>query len=106
MVVSPARTDVPEGSSVRIDLLPDIVVARAQPGEVADAKPSRSNLGNTRSTATDGPALMSASSAPGAPDAGSLPAAEVDRAISAALSARVLSIVNDARRKIDDPSSK
>ena len=107
MVVSPARTDVPEGSSVRIDLVPDIVVARAQPSEVADAKPSRSNLGNTRSTVTEGPALTSASSAPGAPDAGAnLPAADVDQAISAALSARVLSIVNDARRKIDDPSSK
>jgi hypothetical protein len=90
---------------VRIDLLPDIVVARAQPSEVADAKPSRPNLGNTRSTVADGPALTSAS-APGTPDAGNLPAAEVDQAISAALSARVLSIVNDARRKIDDPSSK
>ena len=33
-------------------------------------------------------------------------AAEVDQAISAALSARVLSIVNDARRKLDDPSAK
>ena len=50
MVVSPARTDLAEGSSLRIDLLPDIVVARAQPSEAADAKPSRSNLGNTRSS--------------------------------------------------------
>jgi RND family efflux transporter MFP subunit len=107
MVVSPARPDLTEGSSVRIDLLPDIVVARAQPSEVADAKPSRSGLGNTRSTVADGPALTSASPAPGAPDPGAnLPAAEVDQAISAALSARVLSIVNDARRKLDDPSGK
>ena len=105
MVVSPARPDLAEGSSVRIDLLPDIVVARAQPSEVADAKPTRSSLGNTRSTA-DGPALSSAPS-PGASDAAvDLPAAEVDQAISAALSARVLSIVNDARRKLDEPSSK
>jgi hypothetical protein len=109
MVVSPARPDIAEGSSVRIDLLPDIVVARAQPSEVADAKPSRSNLGGTRSTTSDGPAPASAPT-PGAPDSADfvtdLPAAEVDQAISAALSARVLSIVNDARRKLDDPSGK
>ncbi len=85
---------------MRIDLLPDMVIARAQPSEVADAKPSR-----TRSTA-DGPGLASAQPSPGAPDGADLPAAEVDQAISAALSARVLSIVNDARRKLDDPSVK
>jgi hypothetical protein len=112
MVVSPARSDIAEGSSVRIDLLPDIVIARAQPSEVADAKSSRPNFGGTRSTVTDGPALTSAPPSPGAPDSASadlatgLPAAEVDQAISAALSARVLSIVNDARRKLDDPSGK
>jgi hypothetical protein len=110
MVVSPARSDIAEGSSVRIDLLPDIVIARAQPSEVADAKSSRPNLGGTRSTVADGPALTSAQPSPGAPAsadfATDLPAAEVDQAISAALSARVLSIVNDARRKIDDPSGK
>jgi hypothetical protein len=108
MVVSPARPDLAEGSSVRIDLLPDIVIARAQPSEVADAKPPRSNLGNTRSTVADGPALTSAPPSPGASDtvATELPAAEVDQAISAALSARVLSIVNDARRKLDDPANK
>jgi hypothetical protein len=111
-VVSPARSDIAEGSSVRIDLLPDIVIARAQPSEVADAKSSRPNFGGTRSTVTDGPALTSAPPSPGAPDSASadlatgLPAAEVDQAISAALSARVLSIVNDARRKLDDPSGK
>jgi hypothetical protein len=112
MVVSPARTDLAEGSSVRIDLLPDIVIARAQPSEVADAKSSRPNLGGTRST-VDAPALSSAQPSPAAPDTGAsagfaadLPAAEVDQAISAALSARVLSIVNDARRKLDDPSGK
>ncbi len=109
MVVSPARTDIAEGSSVRIDLLPDIVIARTQPSEVADAKPSRPNLGGTRST-VDAPALSSGQPSPadGAVDgfAADLPAAEVDQAISAALSARVLSIVNDARRKLDDPSGK
>jgi hypothetical protein len=111
MVVSPARSDIAEGSSVRIDLLPDIVIARAQPSEVADAKPSRPNLGGTRST-VDAPALSSAQPSPATPDSASadfatdLPAAEVDQAISAALSARVLSIVNDARRKLDDPSGK
>jgi hypothetical protein len=111
MVVSPARTDLAEGSSVRIDLLPDTVIARAQPSEVADAKPSRPNLGGTRST-VDAPTLSSAQPSPAASDganagfAAEVPAAEVDQAISAALSARVLSIVNDARRKLDDPSGK
>jgi RND family efflux transporter MFP subunit len=111
MVVSPARSDLAEGSSVRIDLLPDMVIARAQPNEVADAKSSRPNLGGTRST-IDAPTLSSAPPSPAAPDgagagfATDLPAAEVDQAISAALSARVLSIVNDARRKLDDPSGK
>jgi hypothetical protein len=111
MVVSPARSDIAEGSSVRIDLLPDMVIARAQPSEVADAKPSRPNLGGTRST-VDASALSSAQPSPAASDgtnagfAADVPAAEVDQAISAALSARVLSIVNDARRKLDDPSGK
>jgi hypothetical protein len=108
MVVSPARPDLTEGSSVRIDLLPDTVIARAQPSEVADAKPTRSGLGSTRSITADGPGLASAQPSPGAPASigADLPAAEVDQAISAALSARVLSIVNDARRKLDDPSGK
>ena len=49
-----------------------------------------------------------AQATPAAPDSAGidLPAPEVDQAISAALSARVLSIVNDARRKLDDPSAK
>jgi RND family efflux transporter MFP subunit len=98
MVVSPARIDLADGTAVRIDLLPEIVTARTQPSAVADARSggARSNSnGGTRSTVDNGPSLASADP----------PAEEVNQAISAALSARVLSIVNDARRKADEPAS-
>jgi len=118
MVVSPARTDLAEGTSVRVDLLPEIATARAQPSEVADARRgttrsnlggTRSNLGGTRSTIADSaspPASApSIQNAAGTDFVADLSAADVDQAISAALSARVLSIVNDARRKADDLAS-
>jgi RND family efflux transporter MFP subunit len=107
MVVSPARTDLASGTAVRIDLLPEIVTARTGASQVADAKPAvtRGPLGGSRSTAADPgapPAGASSTTSQGGPDfVADLPAADVDQAISAALSARVLSIVNDARRRSD-----
>jgi RND family efflux transporter MFP subunit len=108
MVLSPARTDLAEGTSVRVDLLPDLATPRARPSDVAEARaPARANYGTTRSTVDVRAAAQSSGPSPetGARFDTDLPAADVDQAISGALSARVLSIVNDARRKAADLSS-
>jgi RND family efflux transporter MFP subunit len=108
MVVSPARTDLADGTAVRVDLLPEIISPRTQPSAVAEAKPNAarsSPYGATRSTVDNNPS-------PGLPvrearvtaSDGDVPVEEVNQAISAALSARVLSIVNDARRTADEPA--
>ncbi len=99
MVLSPARTDLAEGTSVRVDLLPDAIGSRARPSDLAAA-----NLGDSRSS-TDTNASRRTSGTPIREARGTdRLTEEVDQAISAALSARVLSIVNDARR--NDPKSK
>jgi RND family efflux transporter MFP subunit len=100
MVLSPARTDLAEGTSVRVDLLPDAITPRTKPGDLAVAK-----LGDARSP-VDPSTLRQVSGTPIREARGTdRLSQEVDQAISAALSARVLSIVNDARRKADEPKS-
>jgi hypothetical protein len=99
MVLSPARIDLAEGTSVRVDLLPDAVASRARPSDLAAA-----SLGDSRSS-TDTDTARRTSGTPIREARGTdRLTEEVDQAISAALSARVLSIVNDARR--NDPKSK
>jgi RND family efflux transporter MFP subunit len=107
MVVSPARTDLADGTAVRVDLLPEIITPRTQPSAVAEAKPNaaRSNpYGTTRSTVESNPSPgLTVREARVTASDGDVPVEEVNQAISAALSARVLSIVNDARRTADGP---
>jgi hypothetical protein len=100
MVLSPARADLVEGTSVRVDLLPDAITPRTRPSDLAVAK-----LGDARSPA-DTNTLRQVGGTPIREARGTdRLSQEVDQAISAALSARVLSIVNDARRKADEPKS-
>jgi RND family efflux transporter MFP subunit len=96
MVVSPARTDLRDGTAVRIDLLPD-TATRANPD---DARPAIADNAAPRAS----PAPLRAAAGAALSEADRL-TEEVNQAISAALSARVLSIVNDARRKADDPAA-
>jgi hypothetical protein len=100
MVLSPARTDLAEGTAVRVDLLPDALAMRARQTNVAaantpDRRPAADN------DASRPPSGAATREARGSTDRLN---EEVDQAISAALSARVLSIVNDAGRA-DDPKS-
>lgn len=96
MVVSPARTDLQDGTAVRVDLLPD-TTTRANPG---DAGPAIADNAAPRAS----PAPLRAAAGAALSEADRL-TEEVNQAISAALSARVLSIVNDARRRADDPAA-
>ena len=96
MVVSPARTDLRDGTAVRVDLLPD-TTTKANPG---DGRPAIDD--NAAPQASAAPLRAAAGAALSEPDRLT---EEVNQAISAALSARVLSIVNDARRKADDPAA-
>ncbi len=99
MVLSPARIDLAEGTAVRVDLLPDAIASRARPSDLAAAGlgDSRSSTDTNTSRQTGGTPIREARGTDRLTE-------EVDQAISAALSARVLSIVNDARR--NDPKSK
>jgi hypothetical protein len=96
MVVSPARTDLQDGTAVRVDLLPD-TTTRANP---CDAGPAIAENAAPRAS----PAPLRAAAGAALSEADRL-TEEVNQAISAALSARVLSIVNDARRRADDPAA-
>jgi RND family efflux transporter MFP subunit len=99
MVLSPARIDLAEGTAVRVDLLPDAIASRSRPSDLAAASlgDSRSSTDTNTSRRTGGTPMREARGTDRLTE-------EVDQAISAALSARVLSIVNDARR--NDPKSK
>jgi membrane fusion protein, multidrug efflux system len=100
MVLSPARIDLAEGTAVRVDLLPDAVASRARPSDLAAA-----SLGDARSSVdTDTAPRTGGTPIREARGTAERLTEEVDQAISAALSARVLSIVNDARR--NEPKSK
>ena len=99
MVLSPARMDLAEGTSVRVDLLPDAIASRARPSDLAAA-----NLGDSRSGADTNTSRRNVATPLREARGTDRLTEEVDQAISAALSARVLSIVNDARR--NEPKSK
>jgi RND family efflux transporter MFP subunit len=99
MVLSPARIDLAEGTAVRVDLLPDAIASRARPSDLAAA-----GLGDSRSSTDTNTSRQSVGTPIRETRGTDRLTEEVDQAISAALSARVLSIVNDARR--NDPKSK
>ena len=109
MVVSPARPTSPKAHRCASTSCP----TSSSPAPSRAKSPMRNPRGpisaaRARPSTAALPALTrSPVASDGAVDGcADLPAAEVDQAISAALSARVLSIVNDARRKLDDPSGK